>query len=591
MMKKILLPTVDLGIGGVSNYIRAIKQTFPTDVEILELASNIPWRQAFSRLRGINQKFEQIWVHHISPIGTASMLISLLTGLPYTVFLHGLDFDQARRSMIRRLLAKIILRLAQCVVTNSRALADEVEAFSGVEPLVVYPCVSDELVEASRQEQVSAKENGQIVRLLTVARLVPRKGHALVLEAMKNLPSVHYTIVGDGPERATLEQQIDYLGLTSRVHLITNATDDQLADFYRSANIFLMPAKKTSDDREGFGIVYLEAGLFGLPVIAISQPGVNEAVLHGETGILVDDQIAELRAAIERLAQNAQLRSKLGAAGRERVLNFFTRADQFEKLRPLVEREIRDDENCEVHGVTAIHEIDHLVSVVVPTFQHATTISRCLDSILNQTYRNLEIIVVNDGSTDNTEQVLEAYADRVKIIHQENRGANSARNRGWRDATGEFIIFCDADVRMRPEMIEELLVALAQHPEASYAYSAFRFGWKRFRGIEFSAERLRERNFIHTSSLIRRADFPGFDESIHRLQDWDVWLTMLTAGKTGVLVPVELFHVAVRGTSRIGSSWLPAFVYQIPWGQLPWQPRSIARYEAARAVIMQKHQL
>ncbi len=232
-----------------------------------------------------------------------------------------------------------------------------------------------------------------------------------------------------------------------------------------------------------------------------------------------------------------------------------------------------------------------LISVIVPTFQHASALPICLEAIFAQTYPRLEIIVVDDGSTDNTQEVLQKYQDRIKIIKQANQGANPARNRGLQEATGEFVIFCDADVIMKPQMLERMFQALLDHPEASYAYASFWFGWKHFTGQPFDGERLRQTNFIHTSSLIRRQDFPGFDNAIKRLQDWDVWLTMLEQGKRGVLVPETLCTVSIHGASRIGSSWLPKIFYRVPWKKLGWIPRRIQKYQAAKDVIVKKHKL
>lgn len=232
-----------------------------------------------------------------------------------------------------------------------------------------------------------------------------------------------------------------------------------------------------------------------------------------------------------------------------------------------------------------------LVSVVIPTYQHAGTIAACLDSVFGQTYEFLEIIVVDDGSTDNTQEVLEPYRDRARVIVQENQGSNPARNRGFSKATGEYVIFCDADVIMRQDMIARMVDALEANPQSSVAYSGFRFGWKRFRGVPWNAARLRKVNYIHTTSLVRRNDFPGFDNAIKRFQDWDVWLTMLAQGKSGVLVPGTLFRCIVEGDSRIGSKWLPSFMYLIPWEWLPWRPHQVAKYEAAREVIAKKHKL
>jgi len=232
-----------------------------------------------------------------------------------------------------------------------------------------------------------------------------------------------------------------------------------------------------------------------------------------------------------------------------------------------------------------------LISVIVPTYQHANTLPACLDSILAQAHKNIEVIVVDDGSTDNTQEVLSKFKDQISIIRQENQGPNLARNRGWKKATGEYLIFCDADVIMKPQMLEKLYLVLESDRTASFAYCSFKFGWKTFRGVEFDVETLKQKNYIHTSSLVRAKDFPGFDSSIKRLQDWDVWLTMLEKGMHGVLVDEILCTVQVSGESRIGSSWLPSFLYKIPWPIFGWTPKRINKYEAARSIIRKKHNL
>lgn len=231
------------------------------------------------------------------------------------------------------------------------------------------------------------------------------------------------------------------------------------------------------------------------------------------------------------------------------------------------------------------------ISVVIPAYQHARTLPACLDSVFAQDYGNVEVIVVDDGSTDNTAEVLATYANSVRIITQANSGSNPARNAGLAVATGEFVIFVDADVIMQPTMLTKLATALDVRRDASYAYCGFRFGWKHFRGVPWNADKLRRMNFVHTSALVRRADFPGFDNAVRRFQDWDVWLTMLDAGKCGVLVPETLFRCVIDGPSRIGTAWLPSFVYALPWRWLPWKPARVAKYEAAREAIRKKHSL
>ena len=104
--------------------------------------------------------------------------------------------------------------------------------------------------------------------------------------------------------------------------------------------------------------------------------------------------------------------------------------------------------------------MNNKISVIVPAYNIASDLPRCLDSLIAQTYRNLEIIVVNDGSKDNTADVINTYAardSRIKAIHKENGGVTSARLRGVAEATGEYIGFVDGDDDIAPDMYAMLM--------------------------------------------------------------------------------------------------------------------------------------
>ena len=98
-------------------------------------------------------------------------------------------------------------------------------------------------------------------------------------------------------------------------------------------------------------------------------------------------------------------------------------------------------------------EINTMVSVVIPTYNRADYISRAVDSVLTQTYKNVEIIVVDDGSTDNTHHILKHYMDKIHYIHQENSGVEAARNAGIRSSSGRWIAFLDSDDYWLPEKL------------------------------------------------------------------------------------------------------------------------------------------
>lgn len=230
-----------------------------------------------------------------------------------------------------------------------------------------------------------------------------------------------------------------------------------------------------------------------------------------------------------------------------------------------------------------------MISVIIPTYQHAKELPECLESVFKQTLKEMEVIVVNDGSTDDTDEVIKPFLGRINYIKQENRGGNAARNRGFDASKGELVIFLDADVVMRPDMLARMAEALKRFSDSSYAYSSFKFGWKKFRLWSFDAATLRRMNYIHTSSLIRREHFPRFDEAIRRLQDWDLWLTMLEQNHLGVWVPELLFR-AVHHEGGI-STWVPGSFYKIPWHWVGLRIKTIEKFRIAREIMVKKHQL
>lgn len=226
-----------------------------------------------------------------------------------------------------------------------------------------------------------------------------------------------------------------------------------------------------------------------------------------------------------------------------------------------------------------------LISIIIPVFNRPEVFEHALASALNQTYTNTEIIVVDDGSNPQ----IKIDQPRVQLFRQENKGAPSARNFGFSKSKGEYVIFWDADTIAEPDALEKMLTALEKNPQASYAYSDFYFGKKAMRARTFDVEALKKINYITITTLIRRTDFPGFDESLKRFQDWDVWLTMLEKNKTGVYVLGYLFTVIdVKGTM---SSWLPAFCYKTPWRWLPGIRSGVSKYEKAKKIIIEKHHM
>ena len=106
-----------------------------------------------------------------------------------------------------------------------------------------------------------------------------------------------------------------------------------------------------------------------------------------------------------------------------------------------------------------------VVSIIVPIYNAENTLHRCVDSLVNQSYQNLEILLVNDGSTDGTAKICNEYAmkdNRIKVLQQTNLGVSAARNKGLENVTGEYIAFVDADDELSPNAIQAMLTRSIQ---------------------------------------------------------------------------------------------------------------------------------
>jgi phosphatidylinositol alpha-1,6-mannosyltransferase len=270
-----------------------------------------------------------------SVAGVAALLIKRITGIPYAVFAHGLDVYAPQKSPKAKRLMDAVLEGASAVIANSRFTHSIVrEATTRARVAVVNPMVDPRRLTAAAERCTSGRlprkgpGGGHVI--LTVARLVESKGQDLVIRALPAIaarfPDALYVMVGGGPREEELRSLAARLGVGDRVLFMGEVGDEEAAACFSSADVFVLTSRQvvSRGEVEGFGIAFLEAGVFAKPVIGSRSGGIADAVIDQMTGIMVDpedpEQIAE---AVMRLFADKGLASSLGEAGRTRAVMAF----------------------------------------------------------------------------------------------------------------------------------------------------------------------------------------------------------------------------------------------------------------------------
>ena len=213
------------------------------------------------------------------------------------------------------------------------------------------------------------------------------------------------------------------------------------------------------------------------------------------------------------------------------------------------------------------------VSVVIPVYNCEKFISTAIESVLGQTYGDYEIIAVNDGSTDKTDEVLSRYASKIRKIYQPNKGPAEARNTGIANSGGEYIAFLDQDDAWLPDKLKKQVEAMERNDRAGLVYTdMYILEDKAFAGTDYRLRSFQLRrprrgrvledlfldNFIATSSVMVRKECitkaGRFDPSLVPAEDYDMWLRISSEDEVDYVdAPLVKFrdHVACFRGNRI----------------------------------------
>lgn len=215
-------------------------------------------------------------------------------------------------------------------------------------------------------------------------------------------------------------------------------------------------------------------------------------------------------------------------------------------------------------------ETHPLVSVIMPAYNSEAYIEESITSVLNQSYSNIELIVLNDGSSDHTKKIMDSFGDRIKSVHTTNHGVAAARNQEIKLAKGEWIAFCDSDDVWFADKLERQLENIGNfawsYTDSFYIGGEYSGSDKRsdlsdmVEGEIF--ESLLIENILTTSSLLIKKqtllENGLFDESLSALEDWKLWLTIAKNHPIQYIsIPLLNYRVHSGSTSRMAREMLP----------------------------------
>jgi glycosyltransferase involved in cell wall biosynthesis len=467
-----------------------------------------------------------------------AMVASFLLDIPRGVSCYS---DHMLKDYVLKL---IPMHLAQCslVIATSKQIKEELVAISpSANPnrILVKPNAirADYFPAIDRTEPKS----GEPFRIITVSRIEPKKGLVYLVEAVRHLRdrnlNVEAHIIGGVDNNVVcreyayqLEKKIQDLGLSEIVHLEGTRTQKEVQQFLARGHLFVAPFIETdSGDKDGIPTSLLEAMASGLPIIATDAGSIQEVLTNELDGRILEQRNPEaLAEALKELLLDREKRRAFGAQAAETIrTQFDVRVSEqifHDRVRRLLNRTNKQKDFTQ--------DGSQLISVITIFFNAEKYMAEAVESVLAQTYRNWELLLVDDGSTDGSTEIAMEYVkqfpDKIRYVQHENhqnRGMSATRNLGVSNAKGKYIAFLDSDDVWLPHKLEQQLKILQTHPEAVMVYGAPKY-WKSWTGDPKDAD---------------RDSIPSLDLETERIYDPPALLSALyPLGKASAPCPSDL---------------------------------------------------
>ena len=278
--------------------------------------------------------------------GAACALLSRSIRGRTAILAHGSEV-LAQNSLPKKMLMRSVFACADAIVANSAFTAGILREKGIRRPVTIAPC--------GVEPRDAVRNPSPAPTVLSVGRLVRRKGYDRTMQAVAQLaasiPNLVYEIAGAGPDEEYLRGLARELQIADRVRFLGRVSDEELVQAYARAWCFALPTRRVGSDVEGFGIVYLEAAVAGIPAIGGAGCGADDAIEDGRSGLLVNgDDAGEIASALQALLCDTAAAQAMGAYGRTRALTRFSWARTAQTIMSALEEDGREKAGALARG-------------------------------------------------------------------------------------------------------------------------------------------------------------------------------------------------------------------------------------------------